>query len=163
MRKWKSSKSVKNRQKCQKPVLRPKMQKTGVHAVWQKCPHQMARKTRKVTFTPLSDIPPLFWPFSCFDHIFWFCILSLFSFWWFSLFCILPLFLIFSILLILWFAHFLTPFCNKALIVLWKATFLVHRGDRELSCGGSPLFQRGCFFILSFCVFLFSCRGDYTG
>jgi len=73
-------KSVKNHQKSWKPVLRPKMQKTGVHAVWQKCPHQMARKTRKVTFTPLSDIPPLFWPISCFDNIFTFVILSLFMF-----------------------------------------------------------------------------------
>jgi len=38
--------------KGQNPVLRPKTQKTGVHAVCQKCPHQMARKTHKVTFTP---------------------------------------------------------------------------------------------------------------
>jgi len=45
-------KSVKNRQNGQNPVLRPKTQKTGVHAVCQKCPHQMARKTHKVTFTP---------------------------------------------------------------------------------------------------------------
>jgi len=87
----KSEKSVKNHQKSWKPVLRPKMQKTGVHAVWQKCPHQMARKTRKVTFTPLSDIPPLFWPFFmlwCFFHfyilsLFVFFILSLFSLLWF--------------------------------------------------------------------------------
>ena len=45
-------KSVKIHQKSWKPVLRPKTQNTGVHAEWQKCPHQMARKTRKVTFTP---------------------------------------------------------------------------------------------------------------
>jgi len=45
-------KSVKNRQKVQNIDLDGELQKAGVHAVWQKCPHQMARKTRKVTFTP---------------------------------------------------------------------------------------------------------------
>jgi len=82
-------KSVKIHQKCRKPVLRPKMQKTGVHAVWQKCPHQMARKTHKVTFTPLSDIPPIFWPFFIFYYFLWF---QFYHFCWFCVFHILVFF-----------------------------------------------------------------------
>jgi len=93
----KHQKSVKIHQKSWKPVLRPKTQKTGVHAVWQKCPHQMARKTRKVTFPPLSDIPPLFWPIFCFDHFWWF------PFYHFYCFCVFP----FSCFChFFWFCHF---------------------------------------------------------
>jgi len=45
-------KMSKNDQKVQNPVLRPKTQKTGVHAVLQKCPDQVPRISHKVTLPP---------------------------------------------------------------------------------------------------------------
>ena len=123
-----NKKSVKNHQKWRKPVLRPKMQKTGVHAEWQKCPHQMARKTRKVTFTPLSDIPPLFWPFfMCwhfFDHFHFltFLVLSLFAFCQFWCFCVFHDFCVFIIL---------RHYCNKALLCVNYDQFHVGENSQE--------------------------------
>jgi len=144
-------KSVKIHQKCQNPVLRPKTQNTGVHAVWQKCPHQMARKTHKVTFTPQSDIPPLFWPILLFDTFFTVFVFSLLMIFTFSDFAVFHVFVFLSILVIFDFMTFFTirPYCNVIVTFFWSfsTSGRLHRVELEFHVVVLPSFVF-CFLCL---------------